>query len=135
MKCVISGPNAAGRCCMNHIEHCTPNVRTRKTNTTTISPFLFTVMSKAIRSIARIGHEMVLEATDDGLAFRTANLSTSAFALFTFQPEFFEEFSVTDSPDAGANSCKLLVITCLHAFVNMKRVSTGTDKTKTAHLE
>lgn len=82
----------------------------------------FSVLARAIQSFARIGDEMLLESNIDGLTLRTTNLSTSAFAIFTFKPNFFYEFVVSDSNDVEANSCKLLLKTCLGAFRNMKQV-------------
>lgn len=84
----------------------------------------FKVFARAIHALGRIGIDIFLQATKDGLSLRTVNAVSSAFANLTFMPQFFDEFHLTDSEDQLANTCKLSLKSCLGVFRNMKQVDT-----------
>lgn len=85
--------------------------------------FARTVLARAVNSFARIGNEIFLEASGNGLSIRTVNSTKSAFAMILFQPAFFTEFNIADSEDILANMCKLSLKSLLGVFKNMRLVS------------
>lgn len=81
------------------------------------------VLAKAIHSFARIGYELFLDATEDGLSIRTVSQAKSAFALIKFPPDFFEEYDVdTDGDDEFENKCKISVKATIGIFKSMEQV-------------
>lgn len=85
--------------------------------------FLFTVLARAVNSFARIGNEIFLEGSNNGLSIRTVNSTKSAFAMILFQPAFFIEFNIADSEDILSNMCKLSLKSLLGVFKNMRLVN------------
>lgn len=72
---------------------------------------------KVIQCLAKIGEEIYLEPSVDGLNIRTINLSRSAYAQFTLQPLFFSSIEQDDvSEGGGGENCKVMVRSLLLAF-------------------
>ena len=51
------------------------------------------VLGRAIHSLAKIGEDLYLDPTDEGLALRTVNSSRSAFVSYSFKTSFFSSFT------------------------------------------
>lgn len=83
----------------------------------------FPVLGKAVNSFSRIGNELYLEATPNGLILRTVNDSQTAFAVMTFETGFFTDFKIDRSnSDEFCNKCKVSMKSCLSVFKNMRQV-------------
>ncbi|XP_037051411.1 cell cycle checkpoint control protein RAD9A [Bradysia coprophila] len=81
------------------------------------------VLSKAINSFSRIGSELYLEATQNGLILRTVNDSQTAFAVMSFETGFFTDFKIDRSnSDEYCNKCKVSMKSCLGVFKNTRQV-------------
>ncbi|KAG4069861.1 hypothetical protein HA402_009568 [Bradysia odoriphaga] len=81
------------------------------------------VLSKAINSFSRIGSELYLEATQNGLILRTVNDSQTAFAVMSFETAFFTDFKIDRSnSDEYSNKCKVSMKSCLGVFKNTRQV-------------
>lgn len=86
--------------------------------------FNFPVLAKAITSFSRIGNELYLEATQNGLILRTVNDSQTAFAVLNFETGFFTDFKIDRSnADEYCNKCKVSMKSCLGVFKNMRQVT------------
>lgn len=86
--------------------------------------FNFPVLAKAINSFSRIGTELYLEATPNGLILRTVNDPQTAFAVMNFETGFFTAFKI-DRSNSGefCNKCKVSMRSCLGVFKNMRQVT------------
>ncbi len=83
----------------------------------------FPVLAKAINSFSRIGNELYLEATQNGLILRTVNESQTAFAVMNFETGFFTDFKIDRSnSDEYCNKCKVSMKSCLGVFKNTRQV-------------
>lgn len=73
---------------------------------------------------ARIGPDLFIEATSNGMSLRTTNKSKSAYAIITFHTSFFIDYQITepDDNDEYANKCKISMKSCVNIFRNMKQV-------------
>jgi hypothetical protein len=60
---------------------------------------IFSVLGKAIHSIAKIGEDLYIDPLSDGLAFRSMNSARSAFITYKFHPNFFEVYEEKTSED------------------------------------
>lgn len=86
--------------------------------------FNSSVLAKAVNSFSRIGNELYLEATQNGLILRTVNDSQTAFAVMTFETGFFTDFKIDRSnTDEFCNKCKVSMKSCLSVFKNMRQVT------------
>lgn len=84
----------------------------------------FSVLAKAVNSFSRIGNELYLEATQNGLILRTVNDSQTAFAVMNFETGFFTDFKIDRSDsDEYSNKCKVSMRSCLGVFKNMRQVT------------
>ncbi|PKI74036.1 hypothetical protein CRG98_005514 [Punica granatum] len=61
--------------------------------------------ARSITGLARIGNELVVQASPSELALHTLNASRSAYQLITFKPDFFDVYTVTD----GQVKCSVLL--------------------------
>ncbi|KAM6358954.1 cell cycle checkpoint control protein RAD9A isoform 2-T2 [Alca torda] len=75
------------------------------------------VFGRAVHSLSRIGDELYLEPTENGLSLRAVNSSRSAFASFLFAPFFFQRYEA-GGPQADAElfRCKVLMKSFLGVF-------------------
>lgn len=84
----------------------------------------FPVLAKAVNSFSRIGNELYLEATQNGLILRTVNDSQTAFAVMSFETGFFSDFKIDrTNSDEYCNKCKVSMKSCLGVFKNMRQVT------------
>lgn len=61
------------------------------------------VFARAIHSLAKIGEELYVDPSIDGLAIRTVNSSRSAFVSYTFKPSFFSSYSHQSKKNANSS--------------------------------
>lgn len=54
-------------------------------------------LSRCITCLARIGSELVIEASPSRLAFHTLNSSRSAYQSISFDPDFFDKYTISGS--------------------------------------
>ncbi|XP_025071909.1 cell cycle checkpoint control protein RAD9A isoform X2 [Alligator sinensis] len=75
------------------------------------------VLGKAVHALSRIGDELYVEPTENGLSLRAVNSSRSAYACFLFAPLFFQLYEA-GGPDAHGElfRCKVLMKTFLAIF-------------------
>ncbi|XP_064369496.1 cell cycle checkpoint control protein RAD9A isoform X3 [Dromaius novaehollandiae] len=75
------------------------------------------VLGKAVHSLSRIGDELYLEPTENGLSLRAVNSSRSAFASFLFAPLFFQLYERGSPQRTGELlRCKVLMKSFLGIF-------------------
>ncbi|KAJ4955407.1 hypothetical protein NE237_012190 [Protea cynaroides] len=61
--------------------------------------------ARCMTCLARIGHELVIQASSSQLAFRTLNSSRSAYQAIKFKPEFFDIYTI----NAAQVQCSVLL--------------------------
>ncbi|XP_029861767.1 cell cycle checkpoint control protein RAD9A [Aquila chrysaetos chrysaetos] len=75
------------------------------------------VLGRAVHSLSRIGDELYLEPTENGLSLRAVNSSRSAFASFLFAPLFFQLYEAGGpQPHRELCRCKVLMKSFLGVF-------------------
>jgi len=91
------------------------------------------LFGRAIHCLSKIGDELYIEATEDGLALRTVNSSRSAFGCFLFNESFFHEYTcdaVDIESDEDAQRFKLSMKSCLGAFKSLSTLEKNVDTCK-----
>ncbi|KAK3535991.1 hypothetical protein QTP70_023740 [Hemibagrus guttatus] len=83
------------------------------------------VLAKAIHSLSRIGEELYLEPTEDGLTLRAVNSSRSAFACFLMSPLFFQRFQY---PPDQAFRCKMPIKSIQTVFRSLSSLERSVEK-------
>ncbi|XP_027010455.1 cell cycle checkpoint control protein RAD9A [Tachysurus fulvidraco] len=83
------------------------------------------VLAKAIHSLSRIGEELYLEPTEDGLTLRAVNSSRSAFAYFLMSPLFFQRFK---HPPDQAFRCKMPIKSVQTVFRSLSSLERSVEK-------
>ncbi|XP_019412189.1 PREDICTED: cell cycle checkpoint control protein RAD9A isoform X1 [Crocodylus porosus] len=87
------------------------------------------VLGKAVHALSRIGDELYLEPTENGLSLRAVNSSRSAYACFLFAPLFFQLYEA-GGPDAHGElfRCKILMKTFLAIFRSLPSLEKTVSK-------
>lgn len=86
---------------------------------------------KAIQCLSKIGDELYLEATSDGLAMKTVNPARSAYACFIFKKVFFHVYhDGRDSISAETLKCKITVKSCTSVFRALPTLEKTVDHCK-----
>ncbi|GAA6096816.1 cell cycle checkpoint control protein RAD9A [Tachysurus ichikawai] len=83
------------------------------------------VLAKAIHSLSRIGEELYLEPTEEGLTLRAVNSSRSAFAYFLMSPLFFQRFQ---HPPDQAFRCKMPIKSVQTVFRSLSSLERSVEK-------
>ncbi|MCJ8733793.1 hypothetical protein PDJAM_G00227730 [Pangasius djambal] len=83
------------------------------------------VLAKAIHSLSRIGEELYLEPTEDGLTLRAVNSSRSAFACFLMSPLFFQRYQ---APPDQAFRCKMPIKSVQTVFRSLSSLERSVEK-------
>ncbi|KAF5904955.1 cell cycle checkpoint control protein RAD9A, partial [Clarias magur] len=83
------------------------------------------VLAKAIHSLSRIGEELYLEPTDDGLTLRAVNSSRSAFACFLMSPLFFQKYQ---APPDQTFRCKMPIKSVQTVFRSLSSLERSVEK-------
>ncbi|PKA57668.1 cell cycle checkpoint control protein RAD9A [Apostasia shenzhenica] len=65
-------------------------------------------LHRSVTCLARIGSELVLQASSSQLVFHTLNSSRSAYQSITFKPDFFDSYTILSSTSPEVR-CSLLV--------------------------
>ncbi|XP_074985335.1 cell cycle checkpoint control protein RAD9A isoform X2 [Caretta caretta] len=88
-----------------------------------------TVIGKAVHSLSRIGDELYVEPTEDGLSLRAVNSSRSAYACFLFAPLFFQLYEEGNlDPDGETFRCKVLMKSFLGVFRSLPSLEKTVEK-------
>nr|SVE73091.1 EOG090X0A9P [Ceriodaphnia reticulata] len=83
------------------------------------------VLARAIHSLAKIGDELHIEPTENGLTLKTVNSSKSAYSAFSFHVPFFLDYNhisentvqqAADNEDETVIKCKLPMKSILSVF-------------------
>lgn len=79
---------------------------------------IFSVLSKTINALAKIGDEIYLEADLDKLEFTTLNMSKTVCSQSSFLKSFFSSYDIkmNDSADDKTITCKLFMKSLLPLF-------------------
>ncbi|KYO28086.1 cell cycle checkpoint control protein RAD9A isoform B [Alligator mississippiensis] len=87
------------------------------------------VLGKAVHALSRIGDELYVEPTENGLSLRAVNSSRSAYACFLFAPLFFQLYEA-GGPDAHGElfRCKVLMKTFLAIFRSLPSLEKTVSK-------
>lgn len=85
------------------------------------------ILGKAVHTLARIGDEVFVETSDEGLVFRTVNSSHSAYVCFKFTETFFLSYN-----NENDIKCKIPIKSLLIAF---KSTTTIEKSIETCSLE
>nr|XP_048709840.1 cell cycle checkpoint control protein RAD9A isoform X2 [Caretta caretta] len=87
------------------------------------------VIGKAVHSLSRIGDELYVEPTEDGLSLRAVNSSRSAYACFLFAPLFFQLYEEGNlDPDGETFRCKVLMKSFLGVFRSLPSLEKTVEK-------
>ncbi|XP_062488243.1 cell cycle checkpoint control protein RAD9A [Pezoporus occidentalis] len=87
------------------------------------------VLGRAVHSLSRIGDELYLEPTENGLSLRSINSSRSAFASFLFAPHFFQRYEAGGpQPDTELFRCKVLMKSFLGVFRSLPSLEKTVEK-------
>ncbi|TFJ99580.1 Cell cycle checkpoint control protein RAD9A [Platysternon megacephalum] len=87
------------------------------------------VIGKAVHSLSRIGDELYVEPTEDGLSLRAVNSSRSAYACFLFAPLFFQLYEEgSPDPDGETFRCKVLMKSFLGVFRSLPSLEKMVEK-------
>ena len=89
------------------------------------------IFGKAIHTLAKIGDELYLESLETGLAVRTVNASRSAFAGFTFPPNFFLEYDERGGSSSNSDPSfkgKLTVRSVLFVFKRLADMDKSVER-------
>ncbi|XP_055936221.1 cell cycle checkpoint control protein RAD9A-like [Argiope bruennichi] len=81
------------------------------------------IFGKAFHALIRIADDLYIEALPSGLVFHTVNSSKSAYACFTFKPDFFISYR-----DDSAEKRKVLLKSCLMAFRSLPHLEKTVEK-------
>lgn len=81
------------------------------------------IFGKAFHSLVRIADDLYIEALSSGLVFHTVNASKSAYACFTFKPDFF--ISYKEEP---SEKRKVLLKSCLMPFRSIQTLEKNVEK-------
>ncbi|XP_035227399.1 cell cycle checkpoint control protein RAD9A-like [Stegodyphus dumicola] len=81
------------------------------------------IFGKAFHALSRIADDLYIEALPSGLVFHTVNASKSAYACFTFKPEFFITYR-----DDLMEKRKVLIKACLMAFRSLPNLEKNVEK-------
>lgn len=108
MKCSLVGDRARGKCSWIFIQHI-------------LIHEISIVLAKFLQFLAKIGADLNMEATADGLILGTANSSNAAFAKIHLCRSFFISL---ETSDAHANCCRVAMKACAAIFRSMKNVET-----------
>lgn len=65
------------------------------------------VLAKAFHSLGKIGEDLFIEPHKTHLAFRTVNMSESAYASFKFAKTFFSSFTFSEEDSEDDLRCKI----------------------------
>ncbi|VDD87030.1 unnamed protein product [Enterobius vermicularis] len=76
----------------------------------------FKIFARAVFALNRIGDELYLEPSREGLALRSLNCSKSAYAAFLFSTTFFASYDVDQIRDSENNLCRISMKPALMAF-------------------
>ncbi|KAM5247320.1 cell cycle checkpoint control protein RAD9A [Ctenodactylus gundi] len=85
------------------------------------------VLGKAVHSLSRIGDELYLEPSEDGLSLRTVSTSRSAYACFLFAPLFFQQYQPA-TPGQDLLRCKILMKSFLSIFRSLAMLEKTVEK-------
>lgn len=94
------------------------------------------LFGRSIHCLSKIGDELYLEATADGLALRTVNSSRSAYGCFLFNRSFFHEFTerLTDGNSTDQleeiGRFKISMKSCLGVFKSLNTIEKTVDTCK-----
>ncbi|KAJ4719439.1 cell cycle checkpoint control protein RAD9A [Melia azedarach] len=61
----------------------------------TVSRNALKTFARSITSLARVGNELVIQASSSQLVFHTLNSSRSAYQSITFKPDFFDVYTIS----------------------------------------
>ncbi|XP_067388120.1 cell cycle checkpoint control protein RAD9A [Emydura macquarii macquarii] len=87
------------------------------------------VLGKAVHSLSRIGDELYVEPTEDGLSLRAVNSSRSAYACFLFAPLFFQLYEEGSRDPCGETfRCKVLMKSFLGVFRSLPLLEKTVEK-------
>ncbi|KAG8194856.1 hypothetical protein JTE90_017289 [Oedothorax gibbosus] len=81
------------------------------------------IFGKSFHSLIRIADDLYIEALPTGLVFHTVNSSKSAYACFTFKPDFFMTYK-----HDSAEKRKVLLKSCLMAFRSVPNLEKSVEK-------
>ncbi|GBL75546.1 Cell cycle checkpoint control protein RAD9A [Araneus ventricosus] len=81
------------------------------------------IFGKAFHALVRIADDLYIEALPSGLVFHTVNSSKSAYACFTFKPDFFITYR-----DDSTEKRKVLLKSCLMAFRSLPHLEKTVEK-------
>ncbi|GFV22284.1 cell cycle checkpoint control protein RAD9A [Trichonephila clavipes] len=81
------------------------------------------IFGKAFHALVRIADDLYIEALPSGLKFHTVNSSKSAYACFTFKPDFFITYK-----DDSVEKRKVLLKSCLMAFRSLPNLEKTVEK-------
>ena len=102
MKCIVPGPNIKGKHVYKTI-YLIIRIYHHPSCLYNNIYFIFVVFARAIHSLAKIGEELYVDPSIDGLAIRTVNSSRSAFVSYTFKPSFFSSYSHQSKTNANSS--------------------------------
>ncbi|XP_005280585.2 cell cycle checkpoint control protein RAD9A isoform X1 [Chrysemys picta bellii] len=87
------------------------------------------VLGKAVHSLSRIGDELYVDPTEDGLSLRAVNSSRSAYACFLFAPLFFQLYEEgSPDPDGEPFRCKVFMKSFLGVFRSLPSLEKMVEK-------
>eukprot|EP00794_Sanderia_malayensis_P014066 gene14067-15532_t len=100
-----------------------------------MSKFFIQVFGRSIHSLSKIGDELYIEATTNGLALRTVNSARSAFGCFLYNESFFCEYFIepTDYKDDDNEQVlkwKIPMKSCLGVFKSLNTIDKNVDMCK-----
>ncbi|XP_054710386.1 cell cycle checkpoint control protein RAD9A-like [Uloborus diversus] len=81
------------------------------------------IFGKAFHALVKIADDLYIEALPAGLVFHTVNSSKSAYACFTFKPDFFISYR-----DDSCEKRKVLLKSCLMAFRSLPTLEKNVEK-------
>lgn len=81
------------------------------------------IFGKAFHSLVRIADDLYIEALPSGLVFHTVNASKSAYARFTFKPDFFISYR-----EDSSEKRKVLLKSCLMPFRSIQTMEKNVEK-------
>ncbi|XP_065206807.1 cell cycle checkpoint control protein RAD9B [Planococcus citri] len=73
------------------------------------------ILVRGLHSLSRIGDELYVEPTKDGMSFRTVNAAQSAYSSLFFNLSFFSRYKCDFQTDE-AGTCKISMRACLRVF-------------------
>ena len=109
MKCLIAGNNVKGMYCTVMYSYFS---QFHLTLLITAIYWCFIVLARAIHSLAKMGDELHIEPSPDGLVLKTVNSSKSAYGDYRFHLPFFLSFSCISENTVNPNDGEEQVIKC-----------------------